>query len=149
MPSTQKNEPTEEAPETGAIALFDITLSEGERWVQDGDYVFRSTEFDVTAAGSSFEEGLHRFGTSLINFMLYLSSLEDPAENEVEMLRLLQPRVAKIAACGKTLADELQETKPATPPRKATATRPRSRGDHASEWRTTSKRRNSRKPSLA
>lgn len=83
--------PTEDAPEVGAIKLFGIKLSDGERWEQDGDYVFRSTEFDVIAAAPSFEEGLRRFGSELLRFAAYLVELDDPADNEIEMLRALQP----------------------------------------------------------
>jgi hypothetical protein len=139
-------DPTEEAPELGVITLFGVTLSDGERWVEDGANIFRSTEFDVIAYGATFEEGLHRFGTALIDFMVYLADLADPAENERAMLRLLQRRVAQVAERGKAKVDEQACGEPA---RLATATRSRMRGDHASQWQTTAKRRDSRAKSHA
>lgn len=151
-----KPTPTADAPELGAIELFGITLSEGERWEQDGDHIFRSTEVDVIVAAPSFEEGLARFGASLIQFAVYLAEIEDPAENEIEMLRLLQPRVAQIAARANAILDELQGQSPesATAPESrglqaGTATRRRSRGDHGRRWQPTAKRRSSSRLSLA
>jgi hypothetical protein len=147
--ATPKPTPTEDAPELGAIKLFGIVLSEGERWVQDDDHVFRSTEFDVIAAAPTFKDGLHRFGSRLLEFMGYLAALEDPAENESEMLRLLQPRIVQIVERAKEQADEIGEEAPQRTRRTATATRSRQRGDHGSQWQPTSKRRTSSKLSPA
>lgn len=42
--------PTEENPELGAVRFEEVPITEAEHWVEDGLHVFRSTEFDVTAA---------------------------------------------------------------------------------------------------
>jgi hypothetical protein len=152
--ASSKQIPTADSPELGAIELLGVTLSDGVRWEQDGDYIFRSTEFDVIAAGSTFEEGLGLFGTSLIEFAIYLADIEDPAENEVEMLRAIQPRMTKIAARANALLDEAHaaedtSAKPAPRKRAGTATRSRRSNDHDRRWQPTAKRRNSSRLSLA
>jgi hypothetical protein len=141
--------PTEDAPEIGEIALFGIKLSDGERWEQDGDFVFRSTEFDVVTAGATFEEGLRRFGSELLRFAAYLVELDDLAENETEMLRAIQPRVLAILERAKAEADEGCDDESARTRRPRTSTRERRRDDHASRWRPTSNRRTSTRLSPA
>jgi hypothetical protein len=92
---------TEAEPEAGCASLSidgrRIMLSEGERWMEaDGHHVIRSLEFDVIAAGESFEAALSTFIDSLFDFALYLGQLEDPAENEEEMFHRLAPRVLEV-----------------------------------------------------
>jgi hypothetical protein len=73
-------------------------LSAGFWWRDEhGDYVIRSSEFDVIAGGGSFQEALHKFVRGVIDFAAYLGELEDLAENEEEMFHRLAPRIAKVA----------------------------------------------------
>lgn len=73
-----------------------IELSQGVWWMDEsGDYVIRSTEFDVIAGGRTFDEALAAFNRNVVDFAVYLSELEERAENEEEMFHLLAPRVLR------------------------------------------------------
>lgn len=94
--------PTEAEPETGAVTFHigveEVVLSEGVRWIEpDGCHVFRSLEFDVVAGARTFEEALSKFIDGIFEFAVYLGELEDPAENEEEMLHQLAPRLFRMS----------------------------------------------------
>lgn len=62
--------PTAERPESGTIGSAGVPLFTVEHWLEDGDHVFRSTEFDMTigapdigaAAGQVHRERLRSLG---------------------------------------------------------------------------------------
>lgn len=147
-----RQHPTEEAPELGALELAGVMLTKGEHWVEDGDFVFRSTEFDVIAGAPTFDAALREFGANVVSFVEYLAKLDDPADNEVEMVRLAVPRLAEIVSQLKAAneADE-DEAECEAPSRRSlrTATRERRASHHASRWLTTPRRRNSSRLSRA
>jgi hypothetical protein len=76
--------------------MFDIDLTEADYFVDNGDHVVRSREFDVIAGGASFEEALRAFSNKLLDFAIYLGELEQRAENEETMFHVLAPRVMRI-----------------------------------------------------
>ena len=92
MPS-QRREPTEHNPEEGQIVLFDVVLSDVEHWIEDGDHVFRSLEFDVIAGAPDLRAAVWQFITKASGFAVYLDELEDLAENEHEMRDVLAGRL--------------------------------------------------------
>lgn len=90
--------PSEQAPENGCIGRFDVVLSEVEHWVEDGDHVFRSLEFDVIAGDPDKGRAITKFIDNALDFRDYLDGLEDRAENEDEMLQLLNSRFSRVAS---------------------------------------------------
>lgn len=93
---------TEADPELGSASLSlgdaEIMLSAGERWVEpDGEHVIRSVEFDVIAGGATFDEALSKFIDGIFDFAVYLSELDDRADNEDEMFQLLAPRMLRVS----------------------------------------------------
>jgi hypothetical protein len=108
-----RDEPTEANPSEGvAVVLINedaYLVSEGAWWRDEaGDYVIRSSEFDVVAGGDTFDEALGDFIREVIGYGGYLSELGSRAENEDEMLQLLTPRMFRI-----TQALQIAERPPA------------------------------------
>jgi len=136
--------PTREHPEPGVYGIFDVEIARGEYWFEDGEYVIRSTEFDVIAAGPTFAEALSNFGDNVIAFAVYLAELADPAENEVEMLGLLAPRLVRLMRSAKRAESRARRRRLLG----VTVTLSRRRGDDASRWHRSGPH-NSSLPSLA
>lgn len=138
-----REHPTEHEPSVGYAGLVvggeDVVLSDGCWWRDsDGSYVIRSSQFDVIAGGSTFEAALGAFVRNVLDYWAYLAELDDPAENEAEMFRLLSPRLARVAQA-LARADE-------RPRRRLTLRRHRLRGE---QWHTSSKQHGSHLPSPA
>lgn len=88
--------PSEDAPQRGTAMMFHVPLSEADYFVAEGDHVIRSREFEVIVGGESFEDALHRFNSAMLDYAIYLGSLETLVENEEEMFHLLAPRMMRI-----------------------------------------------------
>jgi hypothetical protein len=88
---------TEDLPEQGVAALFDVELSTAEHWIEGDIHVIRSLELDVIAGAPTFEEALTSFLTEIMGFAIYLGELESLASNEEEMFHRLAPRIARVA----------------------------------------------------
>lgn len=82
--------------EAGALVVTGVTLSEAEHWEEGGHHVLRSTELDVIVGAPTFDEALLRFERAVIATAGYLSTIGDPADNELEMLRLIAARLARV-----------------------------------------------------
>lgn len=53
--------PSAENPLIGTIGMFNQVISKAAYWVEDGDHVFRSLEFDVIAGAPTRDEAVIRF----------------------------------------------------------------------------------------
>jgi hypothetical protein len=128
-PTTQTTDPTEDAPEQGQIGWFGVVVSEVAHWVEDGDFVFRSLEFDVEAGDPELERAVSKFIDNTSDFRAYLDALDDRGENEEEMLQLLNSRFSRIAG-------ELERRERARQERLINISfgRRRRRGDHFRVW---------------
>lgn len=84
--------PTEDAPEHGVICREGVVVSDVLHWVEDGDHVFRSTEFDVIAGDADLATAADKFvqnAEDLADF--YVDARRDLTEIELEhAIRLLQ-----------------------------------------------------------
>jgi hypothetical protein len=144
--------PTEAEPEPGCATLsFDgreVVLSDAIRWIEaDGHHVIRSVEFDVNAAGSTFDEALGAFIDNVFDFAFYLAELsaDERAENEEEMFQTLAPRLFQISR----ELDRCMEARQRKPLISINLPGRRRNREDVREWRPSSKQRGSRQPSLA
>ena len=80
----------------GAAYSFDVLISEGERWIEDGIHVIRSTEFDVVAGDPDFDRALSKFIDMHEDLWAYLSGLEELTDNENETFLKLAPRFLEV-----------------------------------------------------
>jgi hypothetical protein len=87
---------SEEAAIPGRACWFDILISEGERWIEDGVNVIRSTEFDVVAGDPDFDKALAQFFGKLEDLWVYLSGVEELSDNENETFLALAPRFLEV-----------------------------------------------------
>jgi len=88
--------PSESAPEKGTISFFDTLISDVEHWQEDGDYVFRSTEFDLIAGAPDLLTAVMKFIDGAVDLAKYLIELEQAdeiTEGERSTMHLLLPRV--------------------------------------------------------
>jgi hypothetical protein len=135
---------SEDAPGLGTVECWGVSLTEAERWVEDGEWVIRSREFDVLGAGATFEDALERFGDNIIDFAVYLAELDDLGENEEEMLHALGPRVLRLAQKIKE-HEQVQRRKPV---RVQLNLARRKRDHNVSQWQPLSRPPQSSAPSL-
>lgn len=90
--------PTEDAPDYGTLGWLGVEISEVAHWIEDGDHVFRSLEFDVFAGDPDEQQAVGKFVDNALDFRDYLDCLEDRADNEDEMLQLLNSRFSRVAS---------------------------------------------------
>jgi hypothetical protein len=138
-----QSHPTEDEREIGCITWYDVRISDVEHWVEDGDYVFRSREFDVIAGAPSLDEAVQKFVQETRHYGQYLADLEDPGENETEQFQVLAPRIIEVA--------ERLESEVAKQRRRINIPigRRHRRGDHSSWHPRSPAPRNSSQPSAA
>lgn len=80
----------------GYASRVGIVVSEGERWVENGIHVVRSTEFDIIAGDEDFEVAVGKFIDMHEDLWSYLSSVEELTDNENETFLALAPRFLAI-----------------------------------------------------
>jgi hypothetical protein len=90
------NPPTEEHPERGYIGVMDVPAFKVEHWLADGEYVFRSSEFDLIAADRDIQRAVDRFVESAEDLWSFVEEQDDPSENELELASLLGSRFRRI-----------------------------------------------------
>ena len=86
---------TEDAPEFGRVHIFEVTVSEGERWIEDGVHIIRSTEFELLGQGDSVGEAVEDFIGHAVDYHMYLARLvqeNDATEHEARVLGELSRR---------------------------------------------------------
>lgn len=64
------------------ISLEGVLISEALHWVEDGHYIFRSTEFDVIAGATTSQEAIAKFIDKAEDLATYLAELAHDAEAE-------------------------------------------------------------------
>lgn len=138
-----RENPTEDQPSSGyahfVIAGEEFLLSDGCWWIDDdGEYVIRSSEFDVIAGGESFPHALAAFITNVLDYGVYLGELDELAENEEEMFHKLGPRLARVAQALSQMES-----------RRRRQLIPRRRRERPEQWHPSSRHRGSRLPSPA
>ncbi len=97
---TQAQPPTYELPaefECGSITFrpADAQLFEVLHWQEDGDLVFRSTEFDILAAAPTREQAILQFLENAEDLLSHLQELRDAGgatEHEIETAAALASR---------------------------------------------------------
>src|SRR4051812_31902391 len=52
---------TPDSPEGGRVHIFEVTLSEGELWIDEDAYFIRSTEFELSGQGDTLDEAVEDF----------------------------------------------------------------------------------------
>lgn len=108
MDPDQGHPPTEDAAELGYLSVADALLSHAVRWIgDDGEYVVRSTEFDVYGDGDSWDEAyIDFFDHARALFAMYASLEErDMTEHESELALVLGQRIVN---CLDARQDELE-----------------------------------------
>ncbi len=91
---------TEGQPSVGAVYLGSVELSRAERWVEDGQHVIRSAEFDCIAEGADVDQVVVAFVDNAFDLMCMLIEAQGAGEatdGERETLELLQSRFARAA----------------------------------------------------
>ena len=88
--------PSEEASVLGCAEWLGVPVSEGERWVEDGVHVIRSTEVDVIAGDPDFDQAVEQFIQKVEDLFLYLSTVEELSDNENETYLRLAPRFLRV-----------------------------------------------------
>jgi hypothetical protein len=88
--------PTEESPEVGVIVYADEPIFEAEHWIEDGEHVLRSTEFELVAGDSSLTAAVNRFVEDAEDLWGHLEETRDLTANELELVSLLAKRFRKI-----------------------------------------------------
>lgn len=88
--------PSVDAPHAGRITVGGVTLTEALYFVEDGDHVLRSAEFDVYAAGGSLNEAVLRLGRGVLEYMSELQEVDDPTEDELVARAQLTRRAFEI-----------------------------------------------------
>jgi len=86
----------EDLPEVGMICYADIPAFEVEHWIEDGDYVFRSTEFELVAGDADMATAIDRFVESADDLWSALEEQDDLTANELELVSLLASRFRRV-----------------------------------------------------
>jgi hypothetical protein len=101
--------PTAEAPDAGMVCVHGVRLSSAVRWIEGGEHVIRSTEFDLLASGQALEDAVNAFvdnAEDQVRFVADLIRQERATEHEVEAASLLMQR---FLSAYEHIEQELQE----------------------------------------
>jgi len=86
----------ENLPEIGTICYANIPVFEVEHWIEDGDYVFRSTEFELVAGDADMATAVDRFVEGADDLWNALEEQDDLTANELELVSLLASRFRRV-----------------------------------------------------
>jgi len=90
--------PTEEHPEQGEVRYAGVPLlTDVEHWMEAGDHVFRVPELGVVAGDPDLQRAVDLLVGKVHDLRGYLSDLEDPTDNERELLSAMNARFAALA----------------------------------------------------
>lgn len=126
-PAADQTMPTAERPEPGTIGSAGVPLFKVEHWVEDGDHVFRSIEFDVTVGASDIGAAADRFIESAYDLWGFIEEQRNLTEGEIELASLLAMRFRRLLA-------ELEQRERARQRRLIAISIPR-RSAHLGTWR--------------
>jgi len=82
--------------ELGSICYAGIPAFEVEHWVEDGDYIFRSTEFELTVGDADINVAVDRFVEGADDLWSVLEEQDDLTANELELVSLLASRFRQV-----------------------------------------------------
>jgi hypothetical protein len=86
---------TAERPEQGTIRYAGVPAFAVEHWVEGGDHVFRSTEFDLIAGDPDMRRAVDKFVEGADDLWSFLEEQEKLTEGELELVSLLASRFRK------------------------------------------------------
>lgn len=84
--------PTAEHPERGTIASAGVPLFPVEHWVEDGEHVFRSSEFDLIIGDADFDAAIEKFIEGADDLWGFLEEQQNLTEGEIELVSLIASR---------------------------------------------------------
>ncbi|HXQ21187.1 MAG TPA: hypothetical protein VN812_05895 [Candidatus Acidoferrales bacterium] len=87
---------TADLPEVGTICYAGIPAFEVEHWLEDGHYVFRSTEFELVAGDADMATAVDRFVEGADDLWNALEEQDDLTANELELVSLLASRFRRV-----------------------------------------------------
>lgn len=90
--------PTAERPESGTIGSAGIPLFRVEHWLEGGDHVFRSTEFDMTIGAPDIGAAADRFIESAYDLWGFMEEQQNLTEGELQLASLLASRFRLLLA---------------------------------------------------
>jgi hypothetical protein len=88
--------PTPDHPETGMIGIAGVPTFEVEHWLEDGHYVFRSTEFELVGGAADMPSAIDRFVEGADDLWSTLEEQDDLTANELELVSLLASRFRRV-----------------------------------------------------
>jgi hypothetical protein len=94
--TTAQDSPTAEHPEQGQICYAGIPAFAVEHWIECGEYVFRSTEFELVVGDPVMSQAVDRFVEGADDLWSFLEKQEKLTENELELVSLLASRFRKV-----------------------------------------------------
>jgi hypothetical protein len=91
-----------EAPEYGEVCLHGVRIATAAHWVEDGEHVLRSLEFDLIVGAPSLEEAVSKFLESAEDIADHLSELGEDriTHDEVEVALALYHRFSDAYKAG-------------------------------------------------
>jgi hypothetical protein len=98
-----------EAPDTGQVCAHGVRLSSAVHWVEDGEHIIRSTEFDLIASGPTLDDAVNAFVDNAEDHVRFIGDLvrqERATEHEVEVASTLMQR---FLTAYEHMEDELRE----------------------------------------
>lgn len=90
--------PTAERPESGTIGSAGVPLFKVEHWLEDGDHVFRSIEFDMTIGAPDIGAAADRFIESAYDLWGFMEEQQNLTEGELQLASLLASRFRLLLA---------------------------------------------------
>ncbi len=126
---TEHSLTTAERPERGTISYAGVPMFDAEHWVEAGDHVFRSTEFDLIAGDPDIGRAVDKFVEGADDLWSFLEEQENLTDGELELVSLLASRFHKVL-------HELDRRERSR--RLIRISLPRQRGEHLRTWRPAS-----------
>jgi hypothetical protein len=91
-PMNTVDRPTPDHPDTGVIRIAGLPAFDVEHWVEDGAYIFRSTEFELVVGAPDMATAIDRFVEGADDLWSVLEEQDDLTANELELVSLLASR---------------------------------------------------------
>jgi hypothetical protein len=105
--------PTETDAEFGEVVMFGVTLTEAERWVEDGEHVVRSTEFGVVAGAPTLPDAVDRLCETLKDLADHITAepMAELTPEELERATTLYHRLADAYETGRNTFERMLNNK--------------------------------------
>lgn len=132
----------------GAIFWREVPISDVEHWTEDGNHIFRSTEFDMLVANEDEQRAVDQFVETtedLLNITLATLQQGEVAHTDLDVARILIPRFLKVYKVLERL--DLETESQARRPISVRINLGRRRGEHSRVWRPRSRNSPANRPS--